>query len=158
MIITKIKLTDGRKRVAITWEEVVEGSTNHYTLDCADEPRQGLYDALNALLPLAIRACHLDECVWESAAEQDNAFISGVSLKYPDDGAVGINITAQFKDQEADGRTAVINTPYIGPDWIDSADELLIDRLCGEAEGYIKGDRNLKQLSLLEMSAMLQPV
>ena len=139
--VDKIKLTDKRGKVSIDWT-VGESS---YSLESREVPSPEFLDALNALLPIVIETCVLDQKAWERAALEDEAYVSGVTLKHDPIG-LGAIITAQFKAEA--GYVVVINTPLLKPEWLGPSEQSLLRQVEIEALNYIKGERAQMTLDL----------
>lgn len=108
----------------------------------ADEPMQSapdaLLDAMNALLPTVAEALRLaDDWLDDDAIALGTLWVSGVTLK-PVEHEYGVTITAQLKVDSDDQRyTAVVNTPYLSPDHLTQAEQVMIQALVREAIAYL---------------------
>lgn len=139
MQINKIKTKDGT--IAINYELPSESSESKIVdFTCAEPAKPDFQNALDALIEDLMELCGLDPEVWE-----DEGYISGATIKHPDDGGLGIVITGQCKIGNS---VVVVNSPYIAPSAMYEQLEERIERLLNEARKYIEGDRAQVQQKL----------
>ena len=135
--VDKLKLTDKRQKINLAWTQ----GNDSYTLESWEKPRHELIELMDGLLDTVIKHCYLDEEFWQTKADSEEAFISGMTLKH--DGGIGCVLTAQLKLED---KVVVINTPYLKPEDLWPEEQKLLQDLHKEAIAYINGNR--AQLSL----------
>jgi len=113
----------------------------------SDKPVEEFVTALNAFVPELILFAGLDEEAWQ------NAEIVGISFTQAEGDEPGITISGKCRIGEA-GLVACVTTPYITPSVVGEYASIgsKIANLQRQAIAYIRGERKIKQLELLEAS------
>jgi len=131
-LITKIKIRAKDSSLIAYQRSTDSGEDEICELPFFGQIHPDFQDALNTLLGLVVQSVGLDEEAWEKG------YVSGVSLKHEGLTSIGLTITAQRTLDE--GMVAVVNTPYLKPEYVYG--ELnLIQALLKEAELCLDGKR-----------------
>ncbi len=141
--ITKIKLGD---EITVVYEERDDAtaSKKSVTLTSKEPPLKIFEDSVAKLIEYVAFYCYLDLQYWEEAK------IIGMTFKYNDENDVGVVITAQCNHY----LPCVINTPFLNPNVMADNDKLLqlVEEIQQHAISFVRGDRAVKQLNLLEVA------
>jgi len=105
MQFTKIAF-DG-ETVSLRWEERVAGAVDKHEWSCDEQPTPAFKASLAAFVGFVVNIIGAP-LVWEEGME-----IRQLTLKEEDSGARGVIVTALRKCEKANGRTLLLNTPYM---------------------------------------------
>lgn len=151
--INKIKYSKKDEKTTIEYEKhssKIEGAFDEHKIISWDDPLDSFLNTLNALKPHVFEICEFE-------GDEDDLEIKGVSFSWTQ-GIMGAVITA-CKSLTTSNSPLVLNTPHLpSEDYSGSNPEALIlsrdaiddlEALIEEAKKYIKGERKVKQLSLV---------
>lgn len=102
-------------------------------------PHRDLIEALDGFMELAIAANRLDPEAWQQAAFEDNAHVTGLSIK--EDGSTpGINITLVGKFTNEDGTVdCSTQNKFVAYEQLSPNDHFALQRTIAEAKAYMNG-------------------